>query len=186
VQPPRDTGAAARRFRDFRPPPLGLGARTDEVSTESMRLGSAWHAVLQRLSGPSTGAVAPAAADLARAFGLTPDQANAAIAAAQRVLAEPALQRFYSPAARADNELELVDADGASLRIDRLVEFDDALWVLDYKWTLGPEIDAVAAHGLQMRRYARALRDAGMRKPIRLLLVGADAGTVELEAERGG
>ena len=47
------------------------------------------------------------------------------------------LARFFDPAhyRRAWNELPFLTANGDFLRIDRLVEFEHEVWVLDYKST---------------------------------------------------
>lgn len=187
-------GAAAdglRAYREFRPAPLGAGTRAAELATTAMRRGSAWHALLQ--GHGAAGGPAMAEPDrvrtLAREFRLPEDDARAAIAAAQRVLGAPSLQRFFAPGVRAANEVELVDADGTTLRIDRLVEFDDACWVLDYKWDLpadaatGGAADLLGAYRRQVRRYAQALRAAGLRTPPRLLLIAADARVLEVAEE---
>lgn len=54
---------------------------------------------------------------------------------AMRVLTRPELARFFDPDLhlRARNEVDYLDASGALRRVDRLVEFEDAVWVLDYK-----------------------------------------------------
>jgi ATP-dependent helicase/nuclease subunit A len=64
------------------------------------------------------------------------------------------------------------------LRIDRLVEFADACWILDYKWHLGTA--PPAAYRAQVQRYAQVLERAGVRKPLRLLLVAADGHSLEI------
>ena len=58
-----------------------------------------------------------------------------AMPVAERLLAAPALQRFFSPGCyrRAWNEVEFADSSGNLFRIDRLVEDDEAIWVLDYR-----------------------------------------------------
>jgi ATP-dependent helicase/nuclease subunit A len=50
------------------------------------------------------------------------------------VLAQPQLERFFNPALHrwARNEMEIVSASGV-MRLDRVVMFDDEVWVLDYK-----------------------------------------------------
>jgi len=164
-----------RSYRDFRPLPLPTGVRVAEQASESMRLGSAWHALLQQSTAP---AATREPEQLARAFSLSNEFAAQAIAAAERVRTAPNLERFFGPGVRADDELELIGRDGKTLRIDRLVEFEDAVWVLDYKWQLGT--DAMPAHRRQLRRYAQALIHAGIRKPVRLLLIAADASAVEI------
>jgi ATP-dependent exoDNAse (exonuclease V) beta subunit len=135
---------------------------------------------------------------LAQRFELTNAQALEALTAARRVRAAPALQRFYGDRAQggasagseapepagartpiwSDNEVELIDVDGAALRIDRLVEFEDGCWVLDYKWQLPP--GALVDYRRQVQRYAQVLARAGMRKPVRLLLIASDASSVEV------
>ena len=56
-------------------------------------------------------------------------------AQAQRVLAAPGLARFFdsSEYVRAENEVSFVQENDAVSRIDRLVEFRDEIWLLDYK-----------------------------------------------------
>jgi len=192
-----DPAAAIRAFRDFWPVRLGVATAAgdaDNAATDAMRLGSAWHAVLEGAPAHG-GAAAPARwspARLARRYGLSEAQAIAALDAAARIRAAPQLQRYFSlapdpslpgtAALRADNELELIDADGSVLRIDRLVEFAQECWILDYKWRLdGDAADAaLPAYRAQVERYARVLQRTGMRKPLRLLLIAADGKTLEI------
>jgi ATP-dependent helicase/nuclease subunit A len=51
------------------------------------------------------------------------------------MLAQPQLAHLFDPARyrRAHNELALLDGDGRLQRLDRVVEFDDAVWLIDYK-----------------------------------------------------
>jgi len=165
-------------YRDFRPDPVSLGTGSTQESSEAMRLGSAWHALMQRSEGLA--AQSMATESLARSFALPRERVAEAIDAAQRVRAASALQRFFAPGARAENELEIIDCDGSVLRIDRLVELDEACWILDYKWTL--KVEDLPAYEGQLRRYAQALKHAGVRKPVRMLLIGADASVVEVPA----
>ena len=192
---------AGPRFRDFRPAPVpsAVGRRnvaepTAAESTRAQRIGIAWHALLERTDGREPGRIS--AELVAHEFAISLSDAQAAIAAAERVRSAPDLARFFAPAGAesviaADAELELVARDGAPLRIDRLVEFEDALWILDFKWTLNPA--ALPAYREQLRRYAGALADAGLdrapdgappdrRKAIRMLLVGSDVQVVEVPA----
>ncbi len=178
------------RFRDFRPEPVDafLGHRCNGAeSTAVQRIGIAWHALLERADRKEAGAVS--AERVAREFAISPAEAQQAIAAAERVRNAPELARFFAPAGTgsviaADAELEVVARDGATLRIDRLVECDDAFWILDFKWSLNSA--SLPGYGDQLRRYAEAIADAGLtrgaggaedaaHKPIRMLLVGSDA-----------
>jgi len=202
LAPTDSPGAAAphavteRRFRDFRPerPAFGIRASVAQDSaTDAMRLGSAWHAVLE--SAPAQGGAAAVApwtpARLARCFGISPAQASEALDAAARIQAAPELQRFFqlapdpahpgATALRADNEIELIDGDGSVLRIDRLVEFANECWILDYKWRLDSAADeTLSAYRAQVERYARVLQRTAINKPLRLLLISADGRTLEI------
>jgi ATP-dependent helicase/nuclease subunit A len=195
-EPPPEP-AVHRTFRDFRPARPALAAplgAANEVATDAMRQGSAWHAVLEAAPAHG-GTTAPASwsvARLARRFGLSHVQATAALDAAARIQAAPQLQRFFhlapdpdapgAAALRADNELELIDTDGAVMRIDRLVEFAQECWILDYKWRLDDAASApmLAGYRAQIERYALVLQRTGMRKPLRLLLIAADGRTLEI------
>ncbi len=173
---------AQRTFHDFLPEAFPTGRRVRQDADEAMRLGSAWHALLQESTTP--GATPRTVEALARAYELSTELARQAFAASARVLAAPELQRFFHGALRADNEMELVQADGSVLRVDRLVELDDALWVLDYKWQLSEQ--SLPAYEEQLRRYARTLTQAGLAKPVRLLLVTASASSREVALQIPG
>ena len=64
-----------------------------------------------------------------------------------------------------------INAKGELKRIDRLVEFDDEVWVLDYK--LGDSEDA-ARYRAQMQEYRAAMQSVYAGKAVRCALVFAD------------
>ena len=159
---------ALRKVVDFLPAPLPTGARRSEPpESEAQRLGRAWHALLERGERVDAAAVA-------RAYGLSPAQRDLAVAAAARVRSR--LPRLL--AGEAEAELELVAADGELLRVDRLVEFDDTLWIVDFKWRV-TEAER-PAYDAQVRRYGEVLRAIRDDKPIRLALVTAQAELIEV------
>jgi ATP-dependent helicase/nuclease subunit A len=140
-------------------PPTGAGTQQAPLAsvgtrlapeTDEIRHGKLRHWVLQRLSEGGTLDEAPV---LARRFGLPAAAAEDAVARARATLAAPALARFFTPAANAvaRNEAEVVGADGQTRRIDRVVAFDDAVWVLDYKSRLGA--DVLPGYEAQVRDY---------------------------------
>jgi len=170
---PRPPAAGAREVHDFRPDPMPAGCRVAEVpESEAQRLGRAWHALLEQGEG------APAEA-IAQGHGLNPQQAALAAAAATRVRGR--LPHLFAGTARA--EVELVAADGALLRVDRLVDFDDALWIIDFKWRVTdaerPQYEA------QVRRYAEVLRAIRADKVVRLGLVTAEGELIEVQGSNG-
>src|SRR3989338_5964993 len=76
---------------------------------------------------------------------------------AQNLLTSPQLARFFDAQhyRSASNEMPYVNAQGELKRIDRLVEFDDEVWVLDYK--LGDSEDA-SRYRAQMQKYRAAMQ----------------------------
>jgi ATP-dependent helicase/nuclease subunit A len=76
---------------------------------------------------------------------------------ARRLVASDGLRRFFDPAQHrwAASELEFVLPDGNLGRIDRLVEFDDEIWILDYK--SGPGDAFAEAYAGQLDAYVAAV-----------------------------
>ena len=100
---------------------------------------------------------------------------------AERLLAAPALQRFFDAALyrRAWNEIDVSAADGSLRRIDRLVAFDDALWVLDYK-SSGSDTLRLGAYQAQVADYVRAVAGVFPGRTVRGALIFADATLLEV------
>jgi ATP-dependent helicase/nuclease subunit A len=86
------------------------------------------------------------------------EQVHAAVLAAQAMLAAPALRPLLFPGRDADarNEVELYDARGRLLRIDRLIAYPDRVVIVDYKLRLLPQEHA--SYAAQLRRYEAAVR----------------------------
>ncbi len=98
---------------------------------------------------------------------------------ARALLDAPGLRRFFDPAAylNALNELEFVAADGSLRRIDRLVEFSDAVWVLDFKTGGLEEPDPArraAPHLGQLLAYRQAVAQLYPGRPVRTALLFVD------------
>jgi ATP-dependent helicase/nuclease subunit A len=91
----------------------------------------------------------------------------------QHLLASPQLARFLDAQQyqSASNEMPYVNESGELKRIDRLVEFDEEVWVLDYK--LG-ESEDVARHRAQMQEYRASMQTVYAGKTVRCALVFAD------------
>ncbi|MDR3394857.1 MAG: UvrD-helicase domain-containing protein [Parasulfuritortus sp.] len=109
-------------------------------------------------------------------LGLDDGQFQAVQVTAQAMLLGPQSSRFFA-AGRGLNELEYVADDGQLRRIDRLVEFDDEVWVLDYK-TGGldePDLNRRAASYLdQLADYRRAAAVLYPGKTVRSALLFGD------------
>jgi ATP-dependent helicase/nuclease subunit A len=94
---------------------------------------------------------------------------------AEVILNAPEARRFFA-AGQGLNELEYVAADGQLRRIDRLVELDDEVWVLDYK--TGGADDAYVEQLAEYRAAAAAFHPG---KRIRAALLYADGKVQEVE-----
>lgn len=159
-----------RQVADFLPNPCPVGeSLMQEEDSEAQRLGRYWHALLEDedaavgddqalIGGDELGAAA----------------CERAQQAARQVRARH--PRFFGATARA--EVEIVNDDGALLRLDRLVELPEALWIIDFKWHIGA--GQRAAYEAQVRRYGQALAAIRPDKPIRLGLIDADGELVEV------
>ncbi len=98
---------------------------------------------------------------------------------AQHLRFSPQLVRFFDAKQyrSASNEMPYINAKGELKRIDRLVEFDNEVWVLDYK--LGDCEDA-ARYRAQMHEYQAAMQTVYSGKTVCCALVFADGAINEL------
>lgn len=123
----------------FRPPLLPpTDVRNADTDNDATLEGKRLHALMERLTNAAIWPVTvPTEATVARWLGCSEQEAATACEQARCILSQPTLARFFDPAAYifARNEMELVYR-GVLLRIDRLVMFSDALWILDYKRNL--------------------------------------------------
>jgi ATP-dependent helicase/nuclease subunit A len=157
--------------------------RTESLQSSAGGEGEFFHACLEHLAPPGTASNL----DMLAALLNIPAQASARIQQEARALiAHPALQKFYDPAEylRAHNEFEMLDAKGRYQRIDRIVEFDNETWVLDYKTgdadaRLAP-VELIARHRAQLDEYLRAANALWPGKPVRAGLILGDGRLVEL------
>ncbi len=93
---------------------------------------------------------------------------------ARQLFARESLQRFFDSAQylRAASELEFVLPDGSLGRMDRMVEFDDEIWILDYK--SGEGAGYADAYAQQLTAYAEAVRLIRPGKALHAALVKPD------------
>ena len=144
---------------------LNVGKRRDEESVRQ-RYGTALHLALECLTQTQP---------------LPPGLDEAAIEHAKRILAAPALQKFFdlSLCVSARNEVEFALPDGSSGRIDRLVDVGDALWVIDYK--AGREEDSpLDEYRDQLGRYREVVAQLHPGRPVRCVLIFGDATVCEV------
>jgi ATP-dependent helicase/nuclease subunit A len=135
------------------PAPVGGIGRRRAESAEETAFGIDVHRYLELATAGRT------ETDIRAELGLDDASCQRVRSVAEAMLRSPEARRFFE-SGRARNELEYVGADGRVRRIDRLVEFDDAVWVLDYKTggTDEPDIGRRAEpHLAQLADYRQAV-----------------------------
>jgi ATP-dependent helicase/nuclease subunit A len=153
--------------------PTGKRVATDTIEQQR---GTWLHAMLQILT--TTGVVADQAS-MQIQCGIPGKEMDALWQQAQTLLSQPELQRYFDASLyqKASNEMPYVNAQGEMKRIDRLVEFDNEVWVLDYK--TGTSHDA-APYRAQMAEYRSAMQGVYVNTKVRCALVFTDGLLVEI------
>ena len=163
---------------------MPTGQRVSTRQTAEQRHGIRLHALLEWL--------APPAAVLDRAWlqdrlEVEGAEFDALWQEAGRIMQSAQLQRFFDPACylRAWKELPYRSAGGESRRIDRLVEFADSVWILDFKATdkvgTGSLAACAAPYLGQMGEYRAAMRAVFAGKPVKTALVFSNGLLFEVE-----
>jgi len=149
------------------PPPVSAGTRAAPNSASQQR-GIWLHGLLQHITGGATGKT-----ELQQLLAIPAHAIDPLWQQAQQLVALPHLARFFDARQyrAACNEMAYINAAGELKRIDRLVEFDDEVWVLDYK--LGDSEEAVR-YKAQMEEYRGAMQAVYAGKKVRSALLFAD------------
>ena len=166
---------------------IPAGQRATHNSTQQQR-GIWLHELLQHLTTPSlsprgragVGEQALNKVELQQRLAIPGEEIEPLWQQAQHLLAQPNLQRFFDARhyQSACNEMPYVDARGEVKRIDRLVEFTDEVWVLDYKMS---EAADVTRYRAQMQAYRSAMQTVYAGKRVRCALLFAQGSLCEVE-----
>jgi ATP-dependent helicase/nuclease subunit A len=121
----------------FNPPQLPPPPRPqdEQERTDAQIEGTALHTLLERLTQSTRWPIpVPAEDTIARWLPCPLALAHTIRAQAVCILSAPHLERFFNPAhyQSARNEMELITGTDI-VRLDRVVMFEDAVWILDYK-----------------------------------------------------
>ncbi|WP_370624793.1 UvrD-helicase domain-containing protein [Polynucleobacter sp. MG-27-Goln-C1] len=137
-----------------------------------------FHRLLEHLTH-QTGATAPesmSADQIARWLGISNELASKALDQATTVLNAKALQQYLTANqwVQAWNEIDVLSLDGRSFRLDRLVEFEDHLVILDYKLTIPEEgSEAHNKYRAQLNNYKQELARIRPDKPAKTFLISS-------------
>ncbi|MDD2914865.1 MAG: UvrD-helicase domain-containing protein [Gallionella sp.] len=150
------------------PPILPTGKRSSRNTPQQQR-GIWLHALLQHLTDGS----AANESEIQQRLAIPSAEMDSLWQQARLLLASPQLARFFDAQQyqNACNEMPYINAMGELKRIDRLVEFGDEVWVLDYK--LGDSEDTTR-YLAQMQEYRTAMQLVYAGKMVRCVLVFAD------------
>jgi len=154
-----DASAAVMPFTLKAIAPLPPRARAAPVvagspDTDATRLGKAVHRTLEWATALGADDLPLLAQAAAAEFGSLPEATERV---ARTILQSPACAHLFGgPALRWSGNEVPVNLGTELLRIDRLVQLDDAWWVLDYKLSHTPQ--ALAEYRAQLRRYRDVVR----------------------------
>jgi len=166
----------------FNPPVLApIFESKKSFSSDAIVEGVALHVLLERVTHLRAWPVAmPDAEAVARWLQCSLVLAATIRAHALAILTHPSLERFYNPAQHqaAHNEMDVI-VGSELLRFDRVVVFDDAVWVLDYKRNFLESERAI--YQAQLARYRTAGQAVFPGKNMKTALITADGQLWELE-----
>jgi len=115
--------------------------------------------------------------DVSHWLDINEEQARKALNRALTVINTESLRKylFSNEWVQAWNEIDIVNGRGKSFRLDRLVEFDDYLAIIDYKLTMPDQAsEKYAEYQLQLSNYKQELGRIRKDKPAKAYLISAD------------
>ena len=167
-------GKVASSKRSELPAILPTGKRVTRNTAQQQR-GIWLHALLQHLTEGGEADLH----DLQLRLSIPSTEIDAILQQARQLLATSRLAHFFDHRQYlcAYNEMPYINAQGELKRIDRLVELDNEVWVLDYK--LGGSEDA-ARYRAQMLEYKTAMQSVYSGKSVRSALLFANGELEEI------
>jgi ATP-dependent helicase/nuclease subunit A len=156
-----------------------LEEEREQPDPEKLDEGTNFHKVLEFLtaqSGKDSAITLPTEQELMNWLRIDQASAQQLLGHAERVFDAPALKDYLSSGGwlQAWNELDIVSEKGRSFRIDRLVEFDDHLAIIDYKLTIPEEGSAAyEKYRAQLNSYKHELERIRNDKPNKAFLISS-------------
>lgn len=150
-------------------------------NSEAQIEGIALHSLMERIIHSTWPIAIPNEEVIAQWLPCELDVAKCIRGQAQAILNNAVLERFFNPALFlfARNELDIVLHD-KKVRLDRLVIFEDAVWILDYKKQLLE--NERQKYQMQLEQYRTALQQIYPEKNCCIGLILADGNLVKLAA----
>lgn len=165
----------------FNPPLLTQPEQTPVAfSSDEIEEGVILHGLLERLTLQGVWPVRlPSVQQVMRIMSCTEAQANIAIEQLQELNQNEALAQFFDQHyfVSAQNEMSLV-AKGKHLRCDRVVFFEEEIWILDYKRQY--LMSEKAGYQAQLREYQTIIHDIYPDKKVCAAIITSDGELVEV------
>lgn len=164
--------------------PRPTGTRTSPADNAATEYGNLLHKLLETMTPPDA---INDEAWIQTQFGAHP-LLRSAWESAARIIALAHLRRFFDSALylRAHNELNYLRSNGDSYRIDRVVEFEREVWILDYKTDHSANADQlISAHRAQLLEYRSAMALCYPGKTLYCALIDRAGELIILDATTG-
>jgi len=148
--------------------------------------GTHFHKLLEFLTPHSASQAAvpmPSEQELMNWLSIDQEHAKKLMERVQIVMGVPKLKPYLTDNqwVQAWNEIDIADQEGKSYRMDRLVEFEDHLAILDYKLTI-PEVGSEAheKYRAQLNNYKQELGRIRPDKPAKAYLISSKGEIAEI------
>ncbi|MBU3547061.1 UvrD-helicase domain-containing protein [Polynucleobacter sp. MWH-Jannik1A5] len=165
----------------------GVDEQAGNPDPEILEEGTNFHKLLEFLTPDSSNETKPpmpSEQELMNWLSVDQDSAIKLITYVQKVLTTPELKHYLTSGewVQAWNELDITSKDGKSYRMDRLVEFDDHLAIIDYKLTI-PEVgsDKYEKYRKQLQGYQAELKRIRKDKSNKAYLISSKGAIVEVK-----
>ena len=151
----------------------------EQPDPEILEEGTHFHKLLEFLtvnSGNQVKAQMPSEQELMNWLSIDQAHAKKLMERVQLVMDAPQLKPYLTENqwVQAWNEIDIADMQGKSYRMDRLVEFEDHLAILDYKLTIPEEgSEAYNKYRAQLNNYKQELGRIRLDKPAKAYLISS-------------
>lgn len=159
----------------------------EEPDPEILEEGTNFHKLLEFLTADSNNPAKPpmpSEQEVMNWLGVDQEHAQKLIARTKAVLEAPELKRYLTSGQwiQAWNELDIASEEGKSYRMDRLVELDDHLAIIDYKLTIpGIGTEKYEKYRKQLQGYQTELTRIRKDKPNKAYLISSTGEMVEVK-----
>jgi ATP-dependent helicase/nuclease subunit A len=159
----------------------------EEPDPEILEEGTHFHKLLEFLTADSSNQTKPempSEQEVMNWLGVDESHAKKVIERTKKVLETPELGQYLTSGQwiAAWNELDIASEEGKSYRMDRLVELDDHLAIIDYKLTI-PEVgsEKYEQYRAQLQNYQAELGRIRKDKPNKAYLISSEGRIVEVK-----